>query len=408
MEIEQLAGRASRGAGEGAGRRVDRGRRRRRRARSSTAARLRRQRGRPGRRDPQAAVGRVRRRGRDARRGQPAGEDTDRRGARPRRQGDPRRQRRLPAPRPRGAGRQRRRRPARAAGQGEGPQLRQARRRGRHHRQRRRAGHVDAGRRRLRRRGVRRREAGELPRHRRRRERRGDGQRPGDHPRRPGGQSVFVNVFGGITACDEVANGIVQAIEMLKSARRRDRASRWSSGWTATTPRRVGGSSTTPSTTWSSWSTRWTVPRAAWPSSPPRRSKGRDHGDLPHRGQQGHRAGHDRLRGHASTPSACSPPAPRSSAGSTRGRPAKASTSRARRLPVFGSVAEAVKETGADVSVVFVPPAVTKGAVVEAVDAGVPLVVVITEGVPVKDTAEFFAYAQTPAPPGSSARTARA
>ncbi len=64
-------------------------------------------------------------------------------------------------------------------------------------------------------------------------------------------------------------------------------------------------------------------------------------------------------------------------------------------LPVFGSVAEAVKETGADVSVVFVPPAGTKGAVVEAVDAAVPLVVVITEGVPVKDTAEFFAYAQS-------------
>ncbi len=50
--------------------------------------------------------------------------------------------------------------------------------------------------------------------------------------------------------------------------------------------------------------------------------------------------------------------------------------------------------TGADVSVVFVPPAVTKAAVVEAVDAGVPLIVVITEGVPVQDTAEFFQYAQ--------------
>ncbi|CAB4779191.1 unannotated protein [freshwater metagenome] len=50
--------------------------------------------------------------------------------------------------------------------------------------------------------------------------------------------------------------------------------------------------------------------------------------------------------------------------------------------------------TGADVSVVFVPPRFTKGAVIEAVDAGVPLVVVITEGVPVADTAEFFQYAQ--------------
>ncbi len=63
-------------------------------------------------------------------------------------------------------------------------------------------------------------------------------------------------------------------------------------------------------------------------------------------------------------------------------------------VPVFGSVKEAMDATGADVSVIFVPPAGTKAAVVEAVDAGMPLVVVITEGVPVKDTAEFFTYAQ--------------
>jgi succinyl-CoA synthetase alpha subunit len=65
-----------------------------------------------------------------------------------------------------------------------------------------------------------------------------------------------------------------------------------------------------------------------------------------------------------------------------------------KQVPVFGSVADAMEKTGADVSVVFVPPAFTKAAVVEAVDAGMPLVVVITEGVPVHDTAEFFAYAQ--------------
>lgn len=64
-------------------------------------------------------------------------------------------------------------------------------------------------------------------------------------------------------------------------------------------------------------------------------------------------------------------------------------------VPVFGSVAEAMAATGADVSVLFVPPPFTKAAVIEAVDAGMPLAVIITEGVPVADTAEFFAYAQS-------------
>jgi succinyl-CoA synthetase alpha subunit len=64
-------------------------------------------------------------------------------------------------------------------------------------------------------------------------------------------------------------------------------------------------------------------------------------------------------------------------------------------VPVFGSVAEAIAETGADVSVVFVPPAFTKDAAIEAIDAGIGLLVVITEGVPVHDTADFRAYAET-------------
>ena len=63
-------------------------------------------------------------------------------------------------------------------------------------------------------------------------------------------------------------------------------------------------------------------------------------------------------------------------------------------VPVYGTVAEAMEATGANVSVVFVPPAFTKSAVVEAVDAAMPLVVVITEGIPVRDTAEFWAYAR--------------
>jgi len=63
-------------------------------------------------------------------------------------------------------------------------------------------------------------------------------------------------------------------------------------------------------------------------------------------------------------------------------------------LPVFGSVREAIDTTGADVSIVFVPPAFAKDAVMEAIDAEIPLVVVITEGIPVQDSAQFWAHAK--------------
>jgi succinyl-CoA synthetase alpha subunit len=64
-------------------------------------------------------------------------------------------------------------------------------------------------------------------------------------------------------------------------------------------------------------------------------------------------------------------------------------------LPIFNTVAEAVAATQADTSVVFVPPKFAKAAVIDAIDAALPLVVVITEGIPVHDTAAFFAYAQS-------------
>jgi succinyl-CoA synthetase alpha subunit len=63
-------------------------------------------------------------------------------------------------------------------------------------------------------------------------------------------------------------------------------------------------------------------------------------------------------------------------------------------IPVFATVAEAMAATGADVSVGFVPPPFARDAALEAIDAAIPLLVVITEGVPVQDTAYFFAYAQ--------------
>lgn len=62
-------------------------------------------------------------------------------------------------------------------------------------------------------------------------------------------------------------------------------------------------------------------------------------------------------------------------------------------IPVFDDVPSAMEATGANVSVVFVPPRFAKAAVEEAIDAGLPLCVVITEGIPVHDTAKFFQYA---------------
>jgi succinyl-CoA synthetase alpha subunit len=61
-------------------------------------------------------------------------------------------------------------------------------------------------------------------------------------------------------------------------------------------------------------------------------------------------------------------------------------------LPVFGSVAEAMAKTGADTSIAFVPPQFAKDAIIEAIDAGIGLLVVITEGIPVQDSAYAWAY----------------
>ncbi|MEU5625777.1 succinate--CoA ligase subunit alpha [Streptomyces tendae] len=65
-----------------------------------------------------------------------------------------------------------------------------------------------------------------------------------------------------------------------------------------------------------------------------------------------------------------------------------------RAVPVFGSVREGFERTGADVTVVFVPPAFAKAAVVEAADAGIGLAVVITEGIPVHDSVALTAHAR--------------
>ncbi len=63
-------------------------------------------------------------------------------------------------------------------------------------------------------------------------------------------------------------------------------------------------------------------------------------------------------------------------------------------IPVFNNVGDAMAATGANVSVVFVPPKFAKAAVIEAIDAAIPLCVVITEGIPIHDTAAFFQYSE--------------
>jgi succinyl-CoA synthetase alpha subunit len=80
--------------------------------------------------------------------------------------------------------------------------------------------------------------------------------------------------------------------------------------------------------------------------------------------------------------------------GVTPGKGGQSVTFEEEPVPVYDSVAEAKAATGANTSVVFVPAAFTRQAVMDAVDAGLDLTVVITEGVPVKDTAEFVEYAR--------------
>jgi succinyl-CoA synthetase alpha subunit len=72
--------------------------------------------------------------------------------------------------------------------------------------------------------------------------------------------------------------------------------------------------------------------------------------------------------------------------------PGKGGTTFESSVPIFDTVADAVRETGANATVIFVPPPFAADAICEAIDAGLPLVVAITEGIPARDMVRVWAY----------------
>src|SRR3954452_25160759 len=165
--------------------------------------------------------------------------------------------------------------------------------------------------------------------------------------------------------------------------------SRRSSAWMATTSTRAAGSSTRRTTRWSPWWARWTTPPPRPPSWPRREpemsiflnenSKVIVQGLT---GSEGMKHGRKMLAAGTQL------------VGGVNARKAGTSVDvDGTSVPVFGGVEEAMKETGADVSVLFVPPKFAKDAAVEAIDAGIGLAVVITEGIPVHDSTWFWDYA---------------
>ena len=207
----------------------------------------------------------------------------------------------------------------------------------------------------------------------------------------PSVRSVLVNVFGGITSCDAVANGIVSAIGMLQA--RGEQVDRpivvRLDGNNAAEGRRILQEAAIPA-----------VEQVATMDGAARRSA-----ELASRPRREHEmaiflTGQSRVMIQGVTGSEGRRHGARMLAAGTRivggTNPRKAGQTvelNGTDVPVFGTVADTMAATGADVSVVFVPASGTKDAVIEAIEAQIPLCIVITEGVPVHDTAEFWARA---------------
>ena len=205
-------------------------------------------------------------------------------------------------------------------------------------------------------------------------------------------KSVFVNVFGGITACDAVANGIVQAFELLASRDehvdvplvvRLD-------GNNAEVGRQILTDAHLPGL--EQVDTMDGAARRAAAELAGEAERATDMAIFLNSDSKVIVQGMTGSEGRKHTQRMLTSGTD-IVGGVTPGKGGQQVEFEQSPVPVFNSVGEAVEATGANVTVIFVPAKFTKGAVVEAVEAEIPLAVVITEGVPVKDTAEFFTLA---------------
>ena len=201
-------------------------------------------------------------------------------------------------------------------------------------------------------------------------------------------KSVFVNVFGGITACDEVANGIVGALEILGDEASKPLVVRLD-GNNVEEGRRILDEANHPLVTLVDTMDGAADKAAELAHRPERETEemsiylNKDSKIIVQGMTGGMGSKHTTLMVESGA----------NIVGGVNARKAGTTVELGgKELPVFGTVEEAMKETGADVSVVFVPPAFTKDACDRGHRRRIGLLVVITEGVPVQDTAEVWAY----------------
>src|SRR5699024_7024387 len=207
-------------------------------------------------------------------------------------------------------------------------------------------------------------------------------------------KSVFVNVFGGITACDAVANGIVKALEILGDEANKPLVVRLD-GNNVDEGRKILADANHPLVTLAD-NMDSGADKAAELAA---KSEEKEPEGMPTCPNSDSKVIVQGIAGGGGTkPTARMLAAGPQIVGGVNAR--KAGTTVTHKdadgndveLPVFGGVAEAMEATGADVTILFVPPPFTKDAIIEAVDAEIPLAVVITEGAPVLDTATAWNY----------------